>query len=367
MNVKIGPNNRIASRKGLTLIELLTVIGIIGLLILLALPAIQSIREAARATSCRNNLRQLGIAMASYEASQKRLPPGTLGFEGSYVINSAQNTNWLEPSSPRYWKHMQHTSALFQVTPWLDALGIFEFSEPVAKNENLTYAQYREENAEAPDWIGQMPGVRQGLFSVLQISLCPSDSLGDSRANGAMAFIATQPAYVNDISSDGLLTMVSSWEFVQPAGTNYLANVGAHSAGGQGQFRPAEYSGAFGSRRGITLAAMRDGQSQMILFGEALGAIENRLRTHFHAWMFGGLARGRGGLSWMSDIDYARPEYLLFGDNYWAHPAGFGSMHPSLVNFVFVDGSVRSLSRSTDFRTLYALCGIADGDLASVE
>jgi prepilin-type N-terminal cleavage/methylation domain-containing protein len=61
--------------RGLTLIELLVVIAIIALLLALVLPAVQSAREVARRASCINNLRQIGVALASYESNEGEFPP----------------------------------------------------------------------------------------------------------------------------------------------------------------------------------------------------------------------------------------------------------------------------------------------------
>jgi prepilin-type N-terminal cleavage/methylation domain-containing protein/prepilin-type processing-associated H-X9-DG protein len=63
------------SQRGFTLVELLVVIAIIGILVALLLPAIQAAREAARRSSCINNLRQMGLAMLNYESSYKVFPP----------------------------------------------------------------------------------------------------------------------------------------------------------------------------------------------------------------------------------------------------------------------------------------------------
>jgi len=64
-----------SKNKGFTLIELLVVIAIIAILIALLLPAVQQAREAARRSSCKNNLKQIGLALHNYLSSHRVFPP----------------------------------------------------------------------------------------------------------------------------------------------------------------------------------------------------------------------------------------------------------------------------------------------------
>jgi len=61
---------------GFTLVELLVVIAIIGVMVGLLLPAVQAAREAARGSQCKNNMRQLSLAVLNYESANQHLPPG---------------------------------------------------------------------------------------------------------------------------------------------------------------------------------------------------------------------------------------------------------------------------------------------------
>lgn len=136
-------SRRHAGRPGFTLIELLVVIAIIAILIALLLPAVQAAREAARRTSCRNNLKQLGLAMANYQETHGVYPPA-----GSYPSGVTAST----------W------SVQARILPFIEQANL----------QNLI------------DWgfdYGSQPLVTQTRVPTL---LCPSEINDEARPDGAL-------------------------------------------------------------------------------------------------------------------------------------------------------------------------------------
>src|SRR6056297_1950458 len=143
-------------RSGFTLIELLVVIAIIAILIALLLPAVQQAREAARRTQCRNNLKQLGLALHNYHDVNRMFAPSSI-----WTTDGAGNLN--SGTAGRSW--------LFQILPYLDQANLYQQAsnslisnqDPVSSQKLTMFACPSDPNSEAILVFGQEMGVTSYL------------------------------------------------------------------------------------------------------------------------------------------------------------------------------------------------------------
>jgi prepilin-type N-terminal cleavage/methylation domain-containing protein len=132
---------------GMTLVELLVVIAIVGVLTSLLLPAVQAAREAARQVACKNNLRQIGIALHTYQDAHRTLPAGCIEWRGWRSPTTNRQFAWSAMLLPFVEQQSLYASIDFSV-PFDSVrnaavartrLSVYEC--PTAENRNLVRAQ----------------------------------------------------------------------------------------------------------------------------------------------------------------------------------------------------------------------------------
>lgn len=333
-------------RRGFTLTELLVVIAIIGILVGLLLPAVQAAREAARRTSCTNQLKQLGLALHNYESAFQRLPAGYISFDRYALITSL-------PSE-------EFDAETWDASPgwgWGVALLPFMEQQPVYDSLRLDRSVWAVENRGAGE-------LRLGGF------LCPSVS--GSREPFLAVDYAGQP-----LIKGGQMVMLPRSHYVISHGQEECWGDCSGPAGGFNGQVSRIADGPFYRNSKTRLGEVRDGLSNTVFLGEHtsllsdktwLGVVPGafvhpRVRTPENA------AESAAALM-MVHSGPAAGEVDLLG-NPIIHPPNFPTLHvcqmqsehPGGAYVVLGDGSVRFVSETIERATFAALTSMAEGEV----
>jgi prepilin-type N-terminal cleavage/methylation domain-containing protein len=303
-------------RRGFTLVELLVVIAIIGVLVALLLPAVQAAREAARAMSCKNNLKQLGLAFHSYHDVHKTLPYSTTAFGPRGVANGGDNRGWS-------WNSF--------ILPYIEQTAVYsqiDFNDfvPVAKHRNV-------------------------LRSAIPISICPSDA---------------KVKRVRPYGMDG-----QTWFVPEVAASSYVTSGGPFNTGDPAPVGQPPSAFTLAARGMFYYEAMvvrfpmvTDGLSSTIMAGEITlrdgntpqqaGGGRDWNGIWYGSWFAANSTpHGANILSFQRVGERAMNVPRNAGDQ--PQRQGFHSWHSRGAHFLFGDGAVHYLSENIDHTaTTYA-------------
>jgi prepilin-type N-terminal cleavage/methylation domain-containing protein len=298
------------ARTGFTLVELLVVVAIIGVLVALLLPAVQAARESARRSQCQNHLKQQGLAVQMHHDVKKVFPMGRNRFD-QYAVSWAY---WMLP-------YLEETSA------------------------HQTY----NKSARVDD-----PANSQAMRTPVSVYACPSRRSATADRN-----------FDNNDSPPQVLAAAAAGD--------YAANVGKHWNIGMAQgevageighaaINPTE-AGPIFSRSKINARNVTDGLSETIALGERhIPAPPEGVPAEMEHYHQGDTAfiAGDTPTTIFSESDDGIAEGPDDPDKY-----KFGSVHPGIVQFVFLDGHVSAIRSDIPAEQFLGLSTIGGSEIVS--
>jgi len=322
----VGHDQKGESKAGFTLVELLVVIAIIGMLVSMLMPAVQRAREAARRSSCINNIRQIALASHNYHDTFNTMPSGWiqdpnlpqadmgLTFTPPMQMPVIYNSTLPAPPPPAP-PPIQGQKTVIQLTSWTLSNYYGWHSLILSQMDQGTvsfdFKYIKSDTSVTQNWtMVQVP---------IDPYVCPSASYPPQR-----------PSNVGY--------------------TSYRGNMGYWpTLDANGNALPPLYNGMFYQNSQVNFRDVSDGTTQTILFGETLFG--------FWADSYSCCARAKD--------DLPNPQSTPNFDTYWELPGannvtlnffGFGSFHTDVCNFAMVDGSAKSIAKNIDTNVFRSLC-----------
>ncbi|WP_437192167.1 DUF1559 domain-containing protein [Planctomicrobium sp. SH527] len=316
----------IRQRKGFTLIELLVVIAIIAILIALLLPAVQQAREAARRSQCKNNMKQLGLALHNYHDTVNTFPPSALGrCKSQLTASTLLNTNGWTLLLPYI-----EQSALYNK---------YNFGAPGTTWDSTANAV---DASPGPDPV--TTGNAAVVKTLLQAFLCPSDPgsqfqgatnhYGISATNTGTGGARTTYDFVNA----GLSTGVCAENWLTSATTTRRM---------------------FGENSRCRIGDIIDGTSNTVAVAETTLEVYNGKGNAwgYRGWVMSGVDLAANTIN---NWTYPSVPTIIGRLGSWGRP---GSLHTGGMHILLADGSVRFLSENVDTTTRRNLSYMADGQV----
>jgi prepilin-type N-terminal cleavage/methylation domain-containing protein len=329
------------SLRGFTLIELLVVIAIIAILIALLLPAVQQAREAARRTQCRNNLKQIGLALHNYHDTHNIFPYSTMN-DGSLTSASAAATAVRNATGSRGLSHRGWSMLL----PYFDQGPLYNtmnFSEPACTfSTPWTFSTDPQNN-------GNAAAVSRSLTALI----CPSDS-GDQFYRGATVNYAISPA----AQAAGRFGAKTSYDFNVD---RYSSNQNFYDTLNRLTRR------MFGVNSAARIRDISDGTTNAVAVAETTLDIRDGITGTwgYSKWVGNGIDFGYANginfwpcCSWATTVPAISVQPGRLGT--WGAP---GSTHTGGMHALMGDGSVRFFSENLDKTTQSRLASIADSNV----
>ncbi|HVJ86243.1 MAG TPA: DUF1559 domain-containing protein [Caulifigura sp.] len=308
-------------RPGFTLIELLVVIAIIAILIALLLPAVQQAREAARRTQCKNNFKQIGLAIHNYHDAHLVFPTSL------HMGGNRPGCTWpLGNGAVGQWYRFSWSA---MILPQMEMGALYN-------GFNFSYNYHVAPNIDANGSNMHNAGARVATY------LCPTDPQGDSGCNRTGSI--SNSVGTDDLGRTNMAAIADSLQW-QCSTTN------------QGWGRTDGNGIMFNSSR-TRMRDVTDGTSNTFLVGEVTGGRPSSYECY--PWAVMNLSDTGNGINGAFTTPGGRTNWSATPD---MNDAGFSSYHTGGAHFLMADGAVRFVSQNISSSTLQALGSRGNGEV----